>query len=105
MYDATAISAVVFDPFDPLTDTRQRCIDIVSSGWSRAIFAKTEEECEAIYMETREKANKAPIRETLAAGIMSLVPWKPGRILVDPMCGSGTCYRSCHDGYKYGTWS
>ena len=38
----------------------------------------------------REKANKAPIRETLAAGIMSLVPWKPGRILVDPMCGSGT---------------
>jgi putative N6-adenine-specific DNA methylase len=38
----------------------------------------------------REKANKAPIRETLAAAIMSLVPWKPGRLLVDPMCGSGT---------------
>lgn len=38
----------------------------------------------------REKANKAPIRETLAAGIMYLNPWRPGRILVDPMCGSGT---------------
>ena len=38
----------------------------------------------------REKANKAPIRETLAAGIMYLTPWKPGRTLVDPMCGSGT---------------
>ena len=38
----------------------------------------------------RERANKAPIRETLAAAIMDLVPWKPGRILVDPMCGSGT---------------
>lgn len=38
----------------------------------------------------REKANKAPIRETLAAAIMYLTPWKPGRILVDPMCGSGT---------------
>lgn len=38
----------------------------------------------------REKASKAPIRETLASGIMSLVPWKPGRMLVDPMCGSGT---------------
>lgn len=38
----------------------------------------------------REVASKAPIRETLASGIMSLVPWKPGRILVDPMCGSGT---------------
>ncbi|MCI6737754.1 MAG: class I SAM-dependent RNA methyltransferase [Intestinibacter sp.] len=38
----------------------------------------------------REKANKAPIRETLAAAIMYLTPWKPGRTLVDPMCGSGT---------------
>lgn len=38
----------------------------------------------------REKANKAPIRETLAAAIMELVPWRPGRTLVDPMCGSGT---------------
>ncbi|MFI3209542.1 MAG: class I SAM-dependent RNA methyltransferase [Peptostreptococcaceae bacterium] len=38
----------------------------------------------------RAVANKAPIRETLAAGIMDLVPWKPGRTLVDPMCGSGT---------------
>lgn len=38
----------------------------------------------------REGANKAPIRETLAAAIMELVPWRPGRTLVDPMCGSGT---------------
>ncbi|HBG5342825.1 TPA: class I SAM-dependent RNA methyltransferase [Clostridioides difficile] len=38
----------------------------------------------------REKANKAPIRETLAAGLIYLTPWKAGRILVDPMCGSGT---------------
>ena len=37
----------------------------------------------------RERANKAPIRETLAAAIMELVPWRPGRTLVDPMCGSG----------------
>ena len=38
----------------------------------------------------REKANKAPIRETLAAGHIYLTPWKAGRVLVDPMCGSGT---------------
>ncbi|MDR1774665.1 MAG: class I SAM-dependent RNA methyltransferase [Clostridioides sp.] len=38
----------------------------------------------------REKANKAPIRETIAAGLVSLTPWKKGRLLVDPMCGSGT---------------
>lgn len=38
----------------------------------------------------REKANKAPIRETLAAGLVYLTPWRAGRLLVDPMCGSGT---------------
>ena len=38
----------------------------------------------------REVSNKAPIRETLAAGLVYLTPWRPGRILVDPMCGSGT---------------
>ena len=38
----------------------------------------------------RERAINAPIRETLAAAIMELVPWRPGRTLVDPMCGSGT---------------
>lgn len=32
----------------------------------------------------------APIAENLAAGLLSLTPWKPGRILIDPFCGSGT---------------
>ncbi len=32
----------------------------------------------------------APIAENLAAGLLALTPWKPGRILVDPFCGSGT---------------
>ncbi|KXZ39851.1 putative N6-adenine-specific DNA methylase [Alkalithermobacter thermoalcaliphilus JW-YL-7 = DSM 7308] len=38
----------------------------------------------------REKSNKAPIRETLAAGLISLTPWRSNRLLVDPFCGSGT---------------
>ena len=33
---------------------------------------------------------EAPIRETLAASILRLSPWKPGRALHDPMCGTGT---------------
>lgn len=33
---------------------------------------------------------EAPIRETLAASILRLSPWKPGRPLHDPMCGTGT---------------
>lgn len=38
----------------------------------------------------REVSTAAPIRETLAAAMISLTPWRPGRPLVDPMCGSGT---------------
>lgn len=32
----------------------------------------------------------APIKETLAAALVQLSFWKPGRILIDPCCGSGT---------------
>lgn len=34
--------------------------------------------------------SKAPIEETLAAGLIKLTPWNKDRILVDPFCGSGT---------------
>ncbi|GAX88483.1 THUMP domain-containing class I SAM-dependent RNA methyltransferase [Effusibacillus lacus] len=33
---------------------------------------------------------EAPIKETLAAGIILLSRWNPDRILADPCCGSGT---------------
>ena len=32
----------------------------------------------------------APLRETLAAGLVRLSFWEPGRPLIDPFCGSGT---------------
>lgn len=38
----------------------------------------------------RRLTAKAPITETLAAGLLMLTPWKKDRILVDPFCGSGT---------------
>lgn len=38
----------------------------------------------------RRQISKAPITETLAAALIMLTPWKAGRILVDPFCGSGT---------------
>lgn len=62
-YDATAINSILIKPEDPMTDIRQRCIDIVSSGWAKAIYASTEEECEKIYMETRDKANAAGMKD------------------------------------------
>ena len=38
----------------------------------------------------REIGSAAPLRETLAAALVSLTPWREGRLLVDPFCGSGT---------------
>lgn len=38
----------------------------------------------------RRQAGEAPLRETLAAGILKLSGWKGKSPLVDPMCGSGT---------------
>lgn len=38
----------------------------------------------------RDEKGDAPLKENLAAGILSLTGWKPGQILFDPMCGSGT---------------
>ncbi|MBV71733.1 MAG: RNA methyltransferase [Myxococcales bacterium] len=38
----------------------------------------------------RVEIGQAPIKETLAAGILALAGWQPGDVLIDPMCGSGT---------------
>lgn len=38
----------------------------------------------------RLASTKAPLRETLAAGLLMASEWSPGESLVDPFCGSGT---------------
>ena len=38
----------------------------------------------------RIRTVEAPIKETMAAAMIQLSFWKPGRILIDPCCGSGT---------------
>jgi putative N6-adenine-specific DNA methylase len=38
----------------------------------------------------RERANQAPMKETLAAGLVNIARWQPKIPLIDPMCGSGT---------------
>lgn len=38
----------------------------------------------------RQEVGRAPMRETLAAGVLHLAQWKPGEPLWDVMCGSGT---------------
>lgn len=38
----------------------------------------------------RQEVGRAPMRETLAAGLLQYAKWKPGEVLWDVMCGSGT---------------
>ncbi len=38
----------------------------------------------------RIKKGEAPLRENLAAALLRVAGWKPGMVLFDPMCGSGT---------------
>jgi putative N6-adenine-specific DNA methylase len=38
----------------------------------------------------RQEVGRAPMRETLAAGVLALAGWRPEEPLWDPMCGSGT---------------
>ena len=38
----------------------------------------------------RDEKGDAPLKENLAAGILSITGWYPGQTLFDPMCGSGT---------------
>lgn len=38
----------------------------------------------------RTEAGAAPLKETLAAGVLRLSGWQPGEPLLDPMCGAGT---------------
>ena len=38
----------------------------------------------------RKETGKAPLRETLAAGLLLISRWKKDRALVDPFCGTGT---------------
>jgi putative N6-adenine-specific DNA methylase len=38
----------------------------------------------------RQATTRAPLRETLAAGLLFASEWDPGSALLDPFCGSGT---------------
>ena len=57
-------------------DTATLSIDTSGAGLSRRGY--------------RTWNGEAPLRETLAASLLALSPWKPGQPLHDPLCGTGT---------------
>ena len=64
------------------------------------VFAFIDARTVTLYLDTSGEAlfkrgwrldtGDAPLRENLAAGLLRVSGWKPGEVLFDPMCGSGT---------------
>jgi putative N6-adenine-specific DNA methylase len=90
-----------------IAETLQEAVDRALGGTAEGtavaeqlLFVRFEDDCCHLSMDSsgellhrrgyREDVGAAPMRETLAAGILQLLGWDGTRPLVDPMCGSGT---------------
>ena len=81
------------DQFDkrPSVNTREPDIRIVGFLDARNFTIYLDTSGEALFKRGwREETGDAPLRENLAAGMLRVSGWKPGTVLFDPMCGSGT---------------
>jgi putative N6-adenine-specific DNA methylase len=75
----------------PSVDTREPDIRIVGFLDQRNFTIYLDTSGEALFKRGwREETGDAPLRENLAAGMLRVSGWKPGTVLFDPMCGSGT---------------
>lgn len=81
------------DQFDkrPSVNTREPDMRIVGFLDNRNFTVYLDTSGEALFKRGwREETGDAPLRENLAAGMLRVSGWKPGTVLFDPMCGSGT---------------
>ncbi|HEX8611562.1 MAG TPA: class I SAM-dependent RNA methyltransferase [Telluria sp.] len=81
------------DQFDkrPSVNTREPDMRIVGFLDNRNFTVYLDTSGEALFKRGwREETGDAPLRENLAAGMLRVAGWKPGTVLFDPMCGSGT---------------
>jgi putative N6-adenine-specific DNA methylase len=75
----------------PSVDTREPDIRIVGFLDQRNFTIYLDTSGEALFKRGwRDETGDAPLRENLAAGLLRVSGWKPGMVLFDPMCGSGT---------------
>ncbi|QYF96017.1 class I SAM-dependent RNA methyltransferase [Massilia sp. PAMC28688] len=75
----------------PSVDTREPDMRIVGFLDSHNFTIYLDTSGEALFKRGwREETGDAPLRENLAAGMLRVSGWKPGTVLFDPMCGSGT---------------
>jgi putative N6-adenine-specific DNA methylase len=75
----------------PSVDTRTPDMRIVGFLDARHFTLYLDTSGEALFKRGwRLETGDAPLRENLAAGLLRVSGWKPGMVLFDPMCGSGT---------------
>jgi putative N6-adenine-specific DNA methylase len=81
------------DQFDkrPSVNTKEPDMRIVGFLDARNFTIYLDTSGEALFKRGwRDETGDAPLRENLAAGMLRVSGWKPGTVLLDPMCGSGT---------------
>lgn len=75
----------------PSVDTKEPDMRIVGFLDARNFTLYLDTSGEALFKRGwRDETGDAPLRENLAAGLLRVAGWKPGTVLFDPMCGSGT---------------
>ena len=75
----------------PSVDTKTPDMRIVGFLDARNFTLYLDTSGEALFKRGwRLDTGDAPLRENLAAGLLRVAGWKPGMVLFDPMCGSGT---------------
>lgn len=75
----------------PSVDTKTPDMRIVGFLDARHFTLYLDTSGEALFKRGwRLDTGDAPLRENLAAGLLRVAGWKPGMVLFDPMCGSGT---------------
>ncbi len=107
---ATSINSKLFSPSDIQRIVKKAMVESMKKVYAVSRFEETgasypvriqiHKDLVSVYLDTtgvslhkrgyRKYTVKAPVTETLAAGILLLSPWKKDRLLVDPFCGSGT---------------
>lgn len=107
---ASSVKSKLFSPSDIQSVMKKAMVSRMSEHYGLTLFPETgasypvrvfikKDEVTVAIDTTGESLHKrgyrkykvqAPIAENLAAGLIALTPWRPGRMLVDPFCGSGT---------------
>ena len=106
----SSVRSALFSPSDIQSIVKKAMVDRLSSVYGVSWFAEDgpsypfrvaiRKDMVSVCLDTsgeslhkrgyRKEQVMAPISETLAAALILLTPWRRGRILADPCCGSGT---------------